>query len=473
MNQSLLRCGKVKPVSAAEQSASLFGIGFEKNDRNLYIADGAYDWIAQIGVKLVRLQSGWMRTEKEPGVYDFAWLDELVDNLLARHLQPWITLCYGNPLYTPLAKEHFGAVGCPPIATEAEREAWRRYVMATVTHYKGRVDMFEVWNEPDGDWCWKTGSNGTEYGEFAARTCRAILDANPDAKPIVGSMCGLNLTWLTSVAAAGAFKDAWAFTYHDYDLNQAATSEKVRMLRALIARTNPAVKIIQGETGTQSQWGYAGAFNRNNWTEDKQAKYLLCQGVQDLLNGVVFSSYFSTLDMPEALNANNHDAASRKDFGYFGVLASNFNEEGQACGPYTPKKSFYAYQNLCAILHGKPTLENPAVTCRSLNSPDMGWYPEADYRQLFTGGFCRPDGSRAFVYWKNTNLLAGTVDETMSFDVFCSTERPKLIDPMTGNVYAIGDEKVEPIGPGSFQLKNLPLREYPLFLVFGDFCPVA
>ncbi len=61
------------------------------------------------------------RTEKEKGVYDFAWLDEIVDNLVKRVLRPWMCLCYGNPVYTEEAKEVFGAVGCPPIKTEEER----------------------------------------------------------------------------------------------------------------------------------------------------------------------------------------------------------------------------------------------------------------------------------------------------------------------------------------------------------------
>lgn len=47
----------------------------------------------------MRIQSGWQRTEQEKGIYDFAWLDDIVDNLLKRGLKPWMCLCYGNELY--------------------------------------------------------------------------------------------------------------------------------------------------------------------------------------------------------------------------------------------------------------------------------------------------------------------------------------------------------------------------------------
>ena len=79
-------------------------------------------------VKWIRLQSGWARTEKEKGIYDFAWLDDIVDNLIVRGLKPWMCLAYGNGIYTAEANKIFGAVGCPPIETERERCAWDRYV---------------------------------------------------------------------------------------------------------------------------------------------------------------------------------------------------------------------------------------------------------------------------------------------------------------------------------------------------------
>lgn len=68
-------------------------------DRNVFDPTKAYDPVAEIGVKWVRIQSGWQRTEQEKGIYDFAWLDDIVDNLLKRGLKPWMCLCYGNELY--------------------------------------------------------------------------------------------------------------------------------------------------------------------------------------------------------------------------------------------------------------------------------------------------------------------------------------------------------------------------------------
>ena len=32
--------------------------------------------------------------------------------------------------------------------------------------------MWEVWNEPDGKWCWRHGPSATEYGNFAIDTAK-------------------------------------------------------------------------------------------------------------------------------------------------------------------------------------------------------------------------------------------------------------------------------------------------------------
>ena len=140
----LRKTGVVIPKNAADIKQSKLGLGFEKLDRNVFDPEKAYDLAAATGVKWIRLQSGWARTEKEKGVYDFSWLDSIVDNLLNRGLVPWMCLCYGNGLYDEMAAKVYGAVGCPPIHTQEQRNAWKRYVSAVVKHYKGRITYYPL-----------------------------------------------------------------------------------------------------------------------------------------------------------------------------------------------------------------------------------------------------------------------------------------------------------------------------------------
>ena len=82
--ERLIKIDSIRPKSAVEVKTSKLGIGFEKLDRAVFDPNKAYDKVAQLGVKWIRLQSGWARTEKEKGIYDFAWLDDIVDNLIVR-----------------------------------------------------------------------------------------------------------------------------------------------------------------------------------------------------------------------------------------------------------------------------------------------------------------------------------------------------------------------------------------------------
>ena len=91
--ERLKKIGKIKAKNASEINHSKLGIGFEKLDRDAFDPEKAYDKVAALGVKWVRIQSGWAKTEKEKGVYDFSWLDKVVDNLISRGLKPWICLC--------------------------------------------------------------------------------------------------------------------------------------------------------------------------------------------------------------------------------------------------------------------------------------------------------------------------------------------------------------------------------------------
>ena len=122
---------------------SKIGIGFECLDRDMWVdSDSVYDAVADLGAKRARVQTGWGRTEVEAGVYDFAWLDRIVDKLLDAGCEPWLNLGYGHRFYTDA--ETVDACGWVPIYTEAARTAWQTYIAALVRHFKDRVTCYEI-----------------------------------------------------------------------------------------------------------------------------------------------------------------------------------------------------------------------------------------------------------------------------------------------------------------------------------------
>lgn len=79
---NMKKIGKLKTYSSKEIKLSPISIGFECLDRELFNPEMCYDLIAKTGVKHARCQTGWARCEKQKGVYDFRWLDSIVDNLI-------------------------------------------------------------------------------------------------------------------------------------------------------------------------------------------------------------------------------------------------------------------------------------------------------------------------------------------------------------------------------------------------------
>ncbi len=487
--ERLIKIGNVKAFSSSEIKESRIGNGFEKLDRGVFDPEKAYDKVAATGAKWVRIQSGWARTEKSKGIYSFEWLDSIVDNLVKRGMRPWLCLCYGNPLYNAEAAKVFGAVGCPPLFSKEEKDAWCAYVTATVRRYTGKIQWYDVWNEPDGIWCWKHGPSGTEYGELVKMTAAAIKRGDPDAKVIGGSECSFNLEWLAAVLATGAGAVMDGYTYHNYVPNESSLPELVRGKIALLRRANPNIKIIQGETGCQSRSDGHGAMRGCAWTPLKQAKFMVRHTINDFISDVMFSSYFSCMDMVEALNGTGGDAATYKDFGYFGILSAEFDENGVASGIYTPKPSYRTMQTLASIFREEFTVEPMPFHFSYRYSRRMSRQEESG-EHFSSVSFTKPNGSAAIAYWKPTEILTTSYEGTTTIESVIPG-KPRLVDLLDGSVYEIPDSirkyelpkqcrkdgEIVPVPPQNLKesvndytlFENIPVKDYPLLLTFGDF----
>lgn len=467
MLRQLEPIGKLTPKSSKEIEFSKISLGFEKLDRDVFDPEKAYDKVASLGVKRARIQSGWARTETEKGVYDFEWIDKIVDNFLVRGIEPWVCLCYGNALYNEEAKNVFGAVGCPPIFTEEQRKAWESYVKAFVKHFENRIHYYEVWNEPDGQWCWKHGPNATELGIFTRDTGKYIKEVDPDAKVIGGVVCCRSLAYLNEAfrTGMGAYLDFISF--HEYTHDETRVFETVEAYRALAHRYNPNIQIIQGESGSQSRTGGHGAVCTMGWTEEIQAKQLARHMLADLLADVHFTSYFSCMDMIEALNGSVDNTASYLDYGYFGVLGADFDEEGKSIGTYSEKPSYYTLQNICSLFSGAYELCTLPLTMEGGYSDFVG-ENRITRKDLITGAFKKENGA-CFVYWYPSNILTTSVETVTGMTFVTEYEDFKLVDILDGTIYKIPDTLVKKLGHGVYRVDSMPVKDTPLALIMGEF----
>ncbi len=464
--ERLINIGKIKIKNSSDVKFSRLGLGFEKLDRGAFDPEKAYDKVADLGVKWIRIQSGWQRTEKEKGVYDFTWLDDIVDNLLKRGLKPWLCLAYGNGLYTEEAKKYYGAAGCPPLYTDEEKLGWSNYVTAITTHYKGRIELYEVWNEPDGIWAWKYGVNAEEYGKFALDTAKAIKAGDPNSKVVAGVTSGDDLAYMDNMFKTGIGEYMDYFSYHIYTWNEYDIFKRVNALRAVCNHYNPSIKLIQGESGAPSRSDGRGALRSGAWTPKKQAKLCARHLMVDLMTEAVFTSYFTTVDMAEALRGTIDDKSSHMDFGYFGILSADFNENGISVGEYTPKPSYTTLQTVSSVFSEEFEVCTLPINIKHEYSERI--FGEEVKSNIISCGFKRENGTSAFAYWYSSDLMTTDFESTVTLQVLPFGQEIRIIDIMDGNIYKIPDEMIEK-NDDALTLKNIPIKDTPLLLTFGEF----
>ena len=462
MYDNFIMCGKLKARKSSEISDSGFGIGFETLDRDCFDPEKCYNKVAALGVKWIRIQSGWCKTEQSEGVYDFEWLDKIVDNLLSRGLIPWLDIGYGNKIYIEDC-DHPTGVGFAPIYTERAKNGWKNYVINLADHFKDRITYYEIWNEPDGNYYWKPyGPNGTELGAFTAETARIIRSVQPDAVIFGGVMAeGFRpraMTFLIKALEAGMADEIDYVTYHRYTYipeNGSGTFTKTAL--ALLENYPRKIGIIQGETGCPSSNTGFGAMSKMPWTEERQAKYLLRQLIADIGSGVKFTSYFTTVDIPNYPGRNGDG-----DYAYFGILRG---------GDYSEKPSYHALQNLCALFSEDAKCKKLPVTAfvKEPEKHDGDYYDMENPERLRIYTFERDNSAMAVAYWNPVNLLDQTYDGTIS--IWCA-KRPgnyKLINPLTGEIFDIPDSMILRPDINVIEFAHMPLKEYPLIIAHEDF----
>ena len=93
---------------------------------------------------------------------------------------------------------------------------WENYVKTVVGHYKGRIDFWEIWNEPWGEWWQGAGGTPAGYAELMKSAYQVAKEVNPDVQ-IVGVDTYRGNPWITNVLAASGLDSFDALSFHDYN----------------------------------------------------------------------------------------------------------------------------------------------------------------------------------------------------------------------------------------------------------------
>ncbi|MBM4018314.1 MAG: beta-glucosidase [Planctomycetes bacterium] len=426
--------GKVKVRPTAAIAASPLGVGCEVLDRKLWDPQKIYPYLANLGAKWARCQTGWARTEQARGEFDFGWLDDLVDNLLRLGVQPWFNLGYGNRLYTPADDEY--AVGWAPVFSDEARAGWLRYTQRVAERFAGRVKHWEIWNEPNITGFWKPEKpNPRDYVELVRITAPEIRNRVPGAVIIGCALAGVGTDYLKGCLAAGLADLVDKVSYHPYRTAPEAGYEKdVAALRAALAATGKNIGLWQGENGAPSAKGGAGALAAEEWNEARQARWCLRRLLNDLRLGIEFTSYFLIVDLVGYRGSTN----------YKGLLRGT---------SYTPKPAFFAYRHLANLFDAETKRADLAVGVE-----------DAEADKIIAAAFLRK-GRPIYAYWYPSNLMKDWTVRKVALRAAAGAgaplEKPVLVDLLSGQAYRLDAAKRE---GDAWVFPGLPLADYPLLV---------
>lgn len=410
--------GKIQPRNANEIASSNWLIGCETLDRDFADYDQYKEYLNPLGIKRLRLQAGWAKTEKVKGQYDWTWLDHIVNDAVQRGLQPWLQFSYGNSIY-----EGGGGINLAagvPLSEEA-LAAWDKWVAAMVTRYNDKVRDWEVWNEPN------FSDNSYNTPEKAAalniRTAEIVRKIQPDA--IISGLAFGHIDLEYADAFFKALHDAGKMhlfdnmTYHDYVYNPDSHYPKVMKLKAILEKYTPEMPLRQGENGAPSGPRLGGALGDYDWSELSQAKWNTRRMLGDLGHDIE-SSVFTIIDIA-------YTSGPIKRLNVKGLIQSDMTKKA-----IRPKLAYYAVQNVASVFdHSLERIKNIRDTYNSEFIPEN---PDSEERKSMNFTF--------------TNARF---------------EQPVYVDMITGNVYEIPSSQWSKNGV-KYTFRNIPVYDGPILI---------
>ncbi len=249
-----------------------------------------------------------------------------------------------EPLVNAAKKHGIKFIACVKVwDREMKQPAWNtdtfeKYLRALVKHFKGRVDVWEIGNEPNLTMGWPPKPDAREYEVVLRTAYNVVKEEDLSAKVATAGFNQANLdnyykTFLDM--DKGNFYDVFAFHPYDY-VKISAFNESFPKFMAALKSNHPNPKIIDSESGFAAetyQWAaelaskkipyflYCGVDAHYEWGFDKSA------------SGYFYAPYASSSPQQPIYTLLNNLYADAKPIGevklgdFIGYITQNSKEE--------------------------------------------------------------------------------------------------------------------------------------------------
>jgi hypothetical protein len=281
-----------------------------------------FELLDELGVTWQRRTCRWSGLEPRPGEWDFSSWDAYVDDSKAAGKKLIAILAYDIPwiFNGKTARDRIGPEELPH---------YLNYVETVAARYKGRIDAYEIWNEPNMlDYFWK-GSDD-EFFTMTKAAAQVIRRTDPGATILAGSLWRVPGGFTRKLFKSGVMEYADALSFHPYAVNPRGAVKLYDKLAKLLKEFDYKGEVWVTEVGYPTGGWYPTKVSEEHFPRDivKTLAGLAVRNVR-LLIWYEFKDSYNQGEAPSRWNSESFFGLS-----YMDHTRKNGFEAWGLCGRY-------------------------------------------------------------------------------------------------------------------------------------------
>jgi hypothetical protein len=273
-----------------------------------------YEFLNEMGVVWLRGTFNWSSFEREMGVWDYSEYDDFVEKSSAAGKKVLAILAYDVSWIHEDNKSR-------RVISGEQLPYYLRYVEEVVRRYRGKIQAYEIWNEPN--WIFWKGSKEDFYA-LSRAAAEKIREIDPAAIIVAGSFNRTPKRFIRGMFRAGAMEHVDVISFHPYDMTPEAS----------LWLYDRFWKILAGEGYTGDIWVTEVGYPTRGWyptrvSENRFPEYIVKTLAGLAVRGAKVCCWY------QLFNMHNQD-----------IPQSSLDSElyfGLAYPDYTPKKGAAAW----------------------------------------------------------------------------------------------------------------------------------
>jgi len=280
-----------------------------------------YPLLNVLGPVWVRKVFNWHQIERQKDNFDFTYYDDFVKNAKANGKKILAGLAYSTPWLNNGKNRDY--------ISRKDLKYFINYVEVTVSRYKGQVDAWEIWNEPN--WTFWLGTD-KEFFELSRLAAIKIREVDPDAYIVGGSLQRVPHNFIINMNKAGAMENLDALSVHPYDINPKGSMKLLDSLKKTTSKINFNGDIWITEVGYPTSGWYPSTVSLK-----KQPSYVIKTIAPAAARGIRTLIWYDFIDSHKfGEYPNTYDSEM-----YFGLVYKDFTRKNGAwayelCARYLP-----------------------------------------------------------------------------------------------------------------------------------------